>query len=64
MLKAGVALVSDVVTKKKNIKQSARARGTQFVKEVLNKPQPKRKRQSATRPRKGNTKRSRTDIFV
>ena len=61
ILKAGVGVISDIATKKRNFKQSARARGAQLVEETISTRKPKRKRQSRGNTRK--IKRSRKDIF-
>lgn len=61
VLKAGVGILSDVATKKRNLKQAARVRGAQLVKESINSTQNKRKRQSKGRPRK--VQKRQRDIF-
>lgn len=60
-IKAGVGMINDITTKKKNIKQAARARGVQFIQQAINTKQPKRKRQS--KPNASTVKTRRKDIF-
>ena len=61
LLKAGVGVVTDIATKKRNINQSARARGNEFIQEVMNSSTPKRKRQSSANTRR--VRGHRKDIF-
>ena len=61
LLKAGVGVASDIISKKRNAKQSVHARGAQFIRDSINSAKPKRKRQSS-----GNTRRvrgHRKDVF-
>ena len=61
VLKAGVGLMTDIVTKKRNLKQAAHARGNELVKAAITSATPKRKRQSSGNTRR--VRRQRKDVF-
>ena len=61
LVRAGVALVEDITTKKRNFKQATRAQGTQLIRDTMNSKPRQRKRQSCSNARKA--KRSRKDVF-
>ena len=61
VLRAGVGMINDITSRKRNFKQAAKARGAQLVQDAINTQKPKRQRQSKKNPRK--VKRQRKDIF-
>ena len=61
LVRAGVGMVNDITTKKRNVKQAAQAAGAQLMLEAMNSKPRARKRQSRGGRRK--VKRPRRDVF-